>query len=149
MKITHLAISRSVSRGRDTYGYNICRLDDRTTGKRYKCNGGGYDMVGTVFGEWLQDVYQAELLKIADRAHNIYTKESGFKSPDDKTKSRLYGMTWDVSEASVILDGACGIEPMIRIAEAIDLEVQREYKKTGRNRGQTLGYYVCEKSTCS
>lgn len=42
--IKRLALSWSVSRGRDTYGYNICRLDDTSTGERFKCMGGGYDM---------------------------------------------------------------------------------------------------------
>jgi hypothetical protein len=55
MNSTHLNISWSVSRGQDTYGYNICRLDDTRTGKRYHLNGGGYDMIGTVLGDWLED----------------------------------------------------------------------------------------------
>ena len=123
--ITHLKLSWSVSRGRDTYGYNICRLDDGSTGKRYKCNGGGYDMAGTVFGEWLADVYQAEL----KAAGNVVTDMYGARNYLD----------------SVQLDGACGLESMLRIAEAIGLEVEREYVKKGVNRGRTIGWYVSMK----
>lgn len=36
----YLSLSWSISRGRDTYGYNIARLDDHATGKRYRCSGG-------------------------------------------------------------------------------------------------------------
>lgn len=140
MNITHLSLSWSTSRGRNTYGYNICRLDDRNTGKRYKCSGGGYDMVGTVFGDWLADTHQVELLKIKDRAHYRY----GTGEPQNSPANSLYGMAYDVQKGRVSLDGACGIESMIRIAEAIGLEVQREYQKTGRNRGETLGYYVVD-----
>ena len=42
----------------------------------------------------------------------------------------------------VSLDGACGIESMIRIAEAIGLEVERDYIKKGKRRGKTIGWYI-------
>lgn len=72
MTTTYLDLSWSTSRGRDTYGWNICRLDDTSTGKRYRCNGGGYDMAGTVFADWMQATYQQELRAISDRAHARY-----------------------------------------------------------------------------
>ena len=121
-QINHLSLSWSVSKGQYTYGYNICRLDDRNNGKRFRCMGGGYDMIGTVFGEWLQHYYQPELLKI---------KDFGF-----------YGMTYRADKNQVSLDGACGIESMIRIAEAIGLEVERNYIATGRRRGETIGWFI-------
>ena len=121
-QINHLSLSWSVSKGANTYGYNICRLDDRNNGKRFRCMGGGYDMIGTVFGEWLQHYYQAELLKI---------KDGGF-----------YGMTYLANKNKVSIDGACGIESMIRIAEAIGLEVERDYIATGRRRGETIGWFI-------
>lgn len=60
---TYLAISWSISRGTETYGYNICRLDDSQTGKRYRCLG-GYDMMGTVVGQWLEDLFQPQLKQL-------------------------------------------------------------------------------------
>ena len=47
----------TVSRGRDTYGYNICSLfvDGE---KEASCNGGGYDMKGTVLGVWMEFEFQ-------------------------------------------------------------------------------------------
>lgn len=121
-QINHLSLSWSVSKGRYTYGYSICRLDDRNNGHRFRTIGGGYDMIGTVFGEWLQHYYHPELLKIRD---------GGF-----------YGMTYRADKNQVTLDGACGIESMIRIAEAIGLDVQRDYIATGRRRGETIGWFV-------
>jgi hypothetical protein len=121
--LTHLSLSWSVSRGRDTEGYNICRLDDGNTGKRYKCMGGGYDMTGTVFGNWLQDVYQAELQAAGSAVTGLYGARIN-------------------SEGKVSLDGACGLECMLEIAKAIGLEVEREYIKKGVNRGNTVGWFV-------
>ena len=121
-QINHLSLSWSVSKGANTYGYNICRLDDRNNGKRFRTIGGGYDMIGTVFGEWLETYYQKELLKIKD--------------------GDFYGMTYLAYKNKVSIDGACGIESMIRIAEAIGLEVERDYIAKGRRRGETIGWFI-------
>lgn len=50
----------TVSRARDTYGYNICALwvDGR---KAAACNGGGYDMKGTSLGMWIARAYADRL----------------------------------------------------------------------------------------
>ena len=143
-----LSISWSTSRGVDTYGYNICRLDDNRTGKRYRTCGGGYDMVGTVIGEWLADVYQSELQAIGHRAGSYYSKADGYQShriadggslpygrPDP---SKLYGMTRNDDTGRVTLDGACGTSTMIAIAEAIGLR----FSWFGNRKGHTLGYFV-------
>lgn len=114
MSIKHLTVSWSVSRGRNTYGYNICRLDDYGTGKRYRCNGGGYDMQGTVFAEWLQDQYQKRM-----QATNI---------------TQLYG-AYRHTDGTISLDGACGLESMLAVARAIGLDVQSEYSRRGALRG--------------
>jgi rubredoxin len=51
------------SRGRNTYGYTTCTL--RENGKRIAaCNGGGYDMRGTVLGNWLTYAYRDRLLAL-------------------------------------------------------------------------------------
>lgn len=140
--IKRLALSWSVSRGRDTYGYNICRLDDTSTGERFKCMGGGYDMRGTVFGEWLEACYQDRLLAMKDRA-NYRRATVGVSVPANREDS-LYGMAYIEKDNRISLDGACGLECMIRIAEAIGLEVERDYIANGRRRGETVGWYVSE-----
>lgn len=121
-QINKLMLSWAVSKGSNTLGYNICRLDDRNNGRRFRTIGGGYDMVGTVFGNWLEHNYQPELLKIKDSA--------------------FYGMTYRADKNQITLDGACGIDSMLRIADAIGLDVQRDYIAKGRRRGETVGWFV-------
>lgn len=143
-KIKRLALSWSVSRGRDTYGYNICRLDDTSTGERFKCMGGGYDMVGSVFAQWLEACYQADLVALKDRAN--YTSTAAGEFIPANREDSLYGMAYLENDNRISLDGACGLECMIRIAEAIGLEVERDYIAKGRRRGETVGWYVSEKA---
>jgi hypothetical protein len=58
-----LELKWSVSRGRDTYGYNICSLyvDGR---KVSSCNGGGYDMKGTALGNWVARAFADRLVAL-------------------------------------------------------------------------------------
>ena len=139
-QINKLSLSWGISKGRDTLGYNICRLDDRNNGRRFRAIGGGCDMIGTVFGEWLEANYQKELLGIQCNAHMMWSAKFG--RIENKGDTRFYGMTYDQIQNRVYLDGACGIDSMIRIAEAIGLEVERDYIAKGRRRGETIGWFV-------
>lgn len=105
MEIRLLTYTWSVSKGRDTYGYNICSLLDTKTNRRYRCNGGGYDMQGTAFAQWLQDIYQ-------DRLHALPMQDHGMYRDDKRTS----------------LDGGFGLRTMIMIAEKMGLTVQEHYK---------------------
>lgn len=120
---TYLAITWSISRGQDTYGYNICRLDDTQTGKHYRCMGGGYDMIGTVVGQWLEDQFQHRLQRL------------DLSDADGWSSRRHYGAI-PGKDGSVHLDGACGIESMRSLAEAIGIET----KWVGNQRGKTIGF---------
>lgn len=158
MKTHYLSLSWSTSRGHDTYGYNICRLDAQTTDgmKRYRASGGGYDMTGTVFGNWLTENYQDRLLKIARRAYYAYdgkdsgvrvrkgdqarTEWTGTPARPKVTPGLLYGMTHYTSTKRVVLDGGCGIESMMTIARAIGLDVQT----VGNRKGHTTGFIVTD-----
>lgn len=143
-----LNLSWSTSRGRDTYGWNICRLEDSSTGKRYRTCGGGYDMVGTVLGEWLVDNFQVYLQEIGDRAGSYYSKANGYQShriadggampfgrPDP---AYLYGMTRNDDTGRITIDGACGTSTVRDIAAAIGLDLVW----FGDRKGRTLGYFV-------
>ena len=54
-------------------------------------------------------------------------------------------MAYLEKENRISLDGACGLECMIRIAEAIGLEVDRDYIAKGRRRGETIGWFIQKK----
>jgi hypothetical protein len=135
----YLAVKWTVSRGQDTYGYNICTVRPQS-GKAYRCSGGGYDMLGTCVGDWLEDVYQERLVAIRDRAYDASTRDSGrvqSLSPD-----RLYGMTWNWEKETVTLDGGCGIESILKIADAIGLHLMRTHDR----KGHTDGFLVTAKA---
>lgn len=120
---TYLTISWAISRGHDTYGYNICRLDDTQTGKRYRCLGGGYDMLGTVVGQWLEDLFQRQLRCLDLSDAEVWSSR------------RHYGAIPGKS-GHVHLDGGCGIDSMRRITEAIGVDL----KWVGNKRGHTVGF---------
>lgn len=136
VKTDYLAISWSTSRGQDTYGYNICRLDVRSSGMRHKCMGGGYDMIGTVVGQWLQAAYPERLQALRDgRALEDcgYSIEGYTKIPE------FYGLTF-TPDGVPRLDGACGVSSMERIAEAMGVSMSRTYNR----KGHTTGYMVTD-----
>lgn len=59
----HLDFRWGTSRGRDSYGYNICTL--YADGARVaSCNGGGYDMTGTSLGDYIAKRFADRLLKL-------------------------------------------------------------------------------------
>lgn len=136
-----LNISWAVSHGRDTYGYRICRLDApmlptmRTT--RYRCNGGGYDMVGTVLGDWLTEQYQSRLLAVAREQYNYYLDGTGLHcAVDNSSVSRLYGLTWYQQQGHhaehASIDGACGESSVERIAAAIGMRWSVDHRTRSR-----------------
>jgi len=134
MASTTLRLSHSTSRGRDTYGYNIVRLDDESTGKRYRCMGGGYDMVGSVVADWLQDVHQDALQGIAGQAHIVYNTPCSFGAdglPYVTNESGLYGMHV-TGGGTVRVDGACGLRSVETIAEAAGVTISHaEWDRKG------------------
>jgi len=130
---TYLAVRWSTSRGRDTYGYNICSVTDQATSKRYSCKGGGYDMLGTSFGAWLTETYQDALREIGDRAHITYNETFDVTRNDDG----LYGM-YRYADGRISLDGASGIESMLKIAKTLGIGV----RTTRDRKGHTTGYIV-------
>lgn len=58
--MTTLEFKWTVSRGRETYGYNICSLYVDGC-KVASCNGGGYDMRGTALGRYIARAYADRL----------------------------------------------------------------------------------------
>jgi hypothetical protein len=102
MKQKYLTFKWTVSRGRNTYGYNICSL--YVDGKKVaSCNGGGYDMQGTALGNWLEKEFQEQLKTL------VITK--------------YYGLT--EYEGVRYLDGACGFSSMEKVVDALGYKLER------------------------
>ena len=140
----------SISRGRDTYGYNICSLWIHERKEATTC-GGGYDMKGTVLGEFIEKHYQDRLLKLHRRAGSRYSvaPESSPAAKNGKKYKRLkalipknrpiwhqhgelYGLTTyykrgELKPFKMSLDGACGFESMQRIGRAVGLSFHYQY----------------------
>jgi hypothetical protein len=115
MNTFYLILSWSISRGRNTYGYNICRLD--TPAGRYRTMGGGYDMVGTVVADWLTAQYQERLAELAP----------------------FYGL--EIHDGVEYIDGACGLQHVKQIAEAIGVTWS---EVTARRRNWLQGFMVTD-----
>lgn len=107
--IKNMQIKWTVSRGRETYGWNICTAT--IDGKKYRCSGGGYDMLGTVVGMYIKDQYQAELLAKQSEVTALYG-------------ARLYN-------GKICIDGACGLDCMLDIAKVINLDYQKVIDSKG------------------
>jgi hypothetical protein len=56
-----ITIRWGTSRGQDTYGYTTCSLRNQRGKRVAACNGGGYDMRGTVLGNWIARTFANEL----------------------------------------------------------------------------------------
>lgn len=113
----------TVSRGRDTYGYNICSLwIDRV--KVSSCNGGGYDMQGTALANWMQEEFQDQLRKLpsnygsGDNNKGFY----GLSFYNSKTKKSQHRFSKNVDRAC--LQGACGFSSITSILNAIGYELE-------------------------
>lgn len=93
-----------VSKAQDTYGYPLVSLN--TPMGRVRSCGGGYDMIGTVVGDYLE---------------RLLTDEQKQKALDFK----CYGIKKHGDTISI--DGACGISCMIEIARFGGWYIQHLY----------------------
>lgn len=130
----------TVSKARKTLGYNICTL--YVNNKRVaQCDGGGYDMEGTVLGNWIAKAFPDLLLKIKSKHYGLTFHDPNFdpgqvkfgdKTVDEMEESgeslgleryqAVFKGSSDVpTETHVVprIDGACGKESVKNILEAI------------------------------
>lgn len=101
----------TISRGRDTYGYNIvtCREGFRREKVASTC-GGGYDMKGTVLAGFIERHFPEELKRLnSDDFYGL-----SFWNP----KTRKHHKTYRDGD-TVHLDGGCGWSSMERILNKI------------------------------
>ena len=120
----------TTSRGRDTYGYNICSL--LVNGEKVAaCNGGGYDMEGTSLGDWIARKFKDKLLKFDKEFYGLKFHNPNWKPSqetlDQEKKDGFQGLTryQDFHSSSSKLpteqhiipdiDGACGFESVKKI----------------------------------
>lgn len=126
-----LEIKWSISRGRDTYGYNICSL--YVYGQKVTdCNGSGYDMIGTVIGELVTALFKSELEELSKGAdltnHHSDGREIKFYNPKygNRYEDDCYGLyTSDFDgNRTVAINGACGESSVQDIMNAIGYDLR-------------------------
>lgn len=97
-----------VSRGRETYGYNICSCYVNNFKVGSTC-GGGYDMQGAALAEFINTVFSAELA----------TLPAYYKADRSVNKSGMYGLYEYHDGSGAYVDGSCGLNCMVSILEAL------------------------------
>ena len=119
-----ILFSYGVSRGRDTYGYNIVTLTSSAQGKKFRCMGGGYDMHGQVLGEYVQYCAAQEQLRAA-------------VSADDSLPVTV------LHTGCAVVVGASGEAGVLRLMRAIGWEVKaiHSFDRQGRVKA-TIGYNI-------
>ncbi len=119
----------TTSQARDTYGYNICTLRDARDSKLSSTCGGGYDMQGKAFGEFINQTFPEELKRI--NSADFY----GLTHYNRKTrKMQKFGS----KHTNSYVDGACGFNCMQKIIAKIGFD----YKFITENK--TSKIYVLE-----
>jgi len=137
-----LCFKWTVSRARETKGYNVCTL--YVDGKKVaRCDGGGYDMLGTSFGDWIAVAFADKLLELKKEFYGLTYHDPNY----NPMKAIVPGTTQTVEEREKLgesigleayqayyrgssklptknhvvpqLDGACGFSSMERVLEAI------------------------------
>lgn len=134
-----LRLKWTVSRGRDTYGYNICTL--YVDGVKYtSCNGGGYDMEGTVIAQYIKDTYFDRITKLEGNSGSLDATGTGFYSIMYYNDTDKWHKNYQEGD-SVSFDGACGITTVMQVARAIGLDL--EYSRGFSDKKQTA-YYLTD-----
>ena len=137
-----LTVAHGTSRGRDTYGYGIVTLHDYISGKKFKTIGGGYDMHGTVLGEWFEDCLKTNTFlrqafaKGVKKALKEYPNERLYgmnmktrKGKDGWIKARLIK---EILNQEFHLDGGCGSRCIEEFITMAGLKLKSNYIRATR-----------------
>tara|TARA_R100000353_G_scaffold157938_1_gene117094 strand:+ start:176 stop:643 length:468 start_codon:yes stop_codon:yes gene_type:complete len=116
-KLETLVFKWTTSKGRNTYGWNICTLKDRRGNKISSTCGGGYDMKGTAFGDFIAD-YFGEQLKRLTANYGSFDKGGFYGLRHYNTITRK-SQKRASKHTRTTIDGACGFNCMLTILEKI------------------------------
>ncbi|MBO7327596.1 MAG: hypothetical protein J6W00_02355 [Lentisphaeria bacterium] len=105
--ISTLEFRWTISRERDTYGYNICSLWINGVEKVASTCGGGCDMKGTVLAAFIREYFPEQLKKMDSGKHYGLT----FWDPNGKGVRGRYLKHYKEG-CKFYLDGACGFREM-------------------------------------
>ena len=128
--IKELEFKYTISRARDTDGYNICSLWIHTDAGREKVAsafGGGYDMRGGCLGKWIKEYkpFKPGLLRCKPR--DFY----GLTFYDEKARKNRKQYN---PGNKIIVDGKCGFSCMKSILDALGFYLVQIEEKTNVQR---------------
>lgn len=152
----------TVSKARDSYGYNICTLyvnDNKVS----RCNGGGYDMKGTCLGDFIAKEFEKELYETVEEPfyglsfHNpnydpgkaiidgktVEQREQDGDSLGLERYQAFYSASSKVpTEVHVIplIDGSCGFSSVESIVRHLGYKISY----TGESKNDS--HYIMEKT---
>ena len=149
---TFLTEKWGISRGMDTYGYNICTVRDAKSGAKGRCNGGGYDMAGSSLAECLENMQGAY-----NRLAALITKENAGHYADEllgrneyhggeacRDQGRFYGTTYRIDRKGTVkisIDGATGYNNVMDIYAKAGVTITPSYDQSKRNHSR-IGWFV-------
>jgi hypothetical protein len=90
----------------------------------FAVNGCGFDRIGAALGVYLEGLYSEELGRTL--ACDTHRPLAGGGSH----AARGFHGAYVCADGTVILDGACGLDAMCAIADAIGLSVERDSTRT-------------------
>lgn len=119
-----IEVKWGTSRGQNSYGYTTCSLWHQ--GRRVAaCNGGGYDLRGTVFGSFLARQF-ADRLRMLAPEHMPKDRRHGRPNHEDVPERQLYGLVYvdpDYDPGKAVIGTDCtnrtmGAKDEVTVAEA-------------------------------
>jgi len=99
-------------------GYGNSKILDGQDNILSKASGCGYDRFGAAIGNYIQELFQAEL-------NILGVKYCRGKNKQRKTSKLYYGLFYDSKKKHAYVDGACGTDSMYRILHKIGFELHR------------------------
>ena len=151
-----LSFSRGVSRGRETEGYPIVRLTHSRTGQVFKCMGGGYCMIGSDLGFYLDQLLKDEPQALEALATSVYKEiQAGEGLPYGLSMRERETLQKDgeyvaskvrkaIRERKFYIEGSCGESCMKQIAKIMGIKITDQYQRATTRKGtdKFLGYNV-------
>lgn len=149
MNNLYFRVRWSVSRGRDTYGYNICTVECSrwdVGNIKGQCKGGGYDMTATALAHALDqvpDIAQRLFDFLSLNRHRVYAVrhapgQTQYAKTEPYNPKLLYGAFLDLPNNRASFDGGCGISSLIAAYAAAGVAIRADHNR----KGHTVGFFV-------
>ena len=130
-------INASIYHG--TGGPHGVRLTLTMDGQKYRADGYGYDMIGTVWGQWLTREFQAELVALAEEARltaEVQAEHVAHGYFDSSTD--YYGLYFTADDSGQIIrawvNGATGFNCVARFAQRFGVTLAHDYRRDTNTR---------------